>query len=145
MKMKKIVNVTQDEIDTYANLPYTVKVEPQDDGNGIYYVARVVELPTLIMTGETREEALRDLEAVKKEWMLTYLELGNKMPVPLVSRKYSGKIIVRMPPGLHEILTKLAEDEGVSFNQYMVSSLARCAGQDEIISGKVHGKEKQTA
>jgi len=145
MKMKMIVNVTQDEIDSYANLPYTVKVEPQDDGNGIYYVARVVELPTLIMTGETREEALKDLEAVKKEWMRTYAELGNKMPVPLASRKYSGKIIVRMPPALHEILTKLAEDEGISFNQYMVSSLARCAGQDEIISGKVHAKEKQTA
>jgi predicted RNase H-like HicB family nuclease len=143
--MKKIVNVTQDEIETYANLPYTVKVEPQDDGKGIYYVAKVVELPNLIMTGETREEALKDLEAVKKEWIQTYLELGNKMPVPLVSRKYSGKIIVRMPPTLHEVLTKLAENEGVSFNQYMISTLARCAGQDEVISGKVHGRKKQTA
>jgi len=143
--MKKIVNVTQDEVETYASLPYTVKVEPQDDGKGIYYVAKVVELPNLIMTGETREEALKDLEAVKKEWIQTYLELGNKMPVPLVSRKYSGKIIVRMPPTLHEVLAKLAENEGVSFNQYMISSLARCAGQDEVISGKVHGRKKQTA
>ena len=143
--MKKIVNVTQDEVETYASLPYTVKVEPQDDGKGIYYVAKVVELPNLIMTGETREEALKDLEAVKKEWIQTYLELGNKMPIPLVSRKYSGKIIVRMPPTLHEVLTKLAENEGVSFNQYMISTLARCAGQDEVISGKVHGRKKQTA
>ena len=143
--MKKIVNVTQDEVETYASLPYAVKVEPQDDGKGIYYVAKVVELPNLIMTGETREEALKDLEAVKKEWIQTYLELGNKMPVPLVSRKYSGKIIVRMPPTLHEVLAKLAENEGVSFNQYMISTLARCAGQDEVISGKVHGRKKQTA
>jgi predicted RNase H-like HicB family nuclease len=144
-KMKKLVNVTQSEVEAYANSPYTVKVEPQDDGRGIYYVARVVELPTLIMTGETREEALKDLEAVKKEWIQTYLELGNKMPVPLVSRKYSGKIIVRMPPTLHELLTKLAEDEGVSFNQYMVSSLARCAGQDEVMKSKNQNREKQTA
>ena len=143
--MKKLVNVTQSEVEAYANSPYTVKVEPQDDGRGIYYVARVVELPTLIMTGETREEALKDLEAVKKEWIQTYLELGNKMPVPLVSRKYSGKIIVRMPPTLHELLTKLAEDEGVSFNQYMVSSLARCAGQDEVMKSKNQNREKQTA
>ena len=143
--MKKIVNVTQDEVETYASLPYTVNVEPQDDGKGIYYVAKVVELPNLIMTGETREEALKDLEAVKKEWIQTYLELGNKMPIPLVSRKYSGKIIVRMPPTLHEVLAKLAENEGVSFNQYMISSLARCAGQDEVISGKIHGRKKQTA
>ena len=141
--MKKIVNVTQKEVEAYANLPYTVTVEPQDDGNGIYYVARVVELPDLFMTGETREEALKDLEAVKKEWIQTYLELGNKIPVPLVSRKYSGKIIVRMPPTLHEALTKLAENEGVSFNQYMVSSLARCAGRDEATISKVKGREKQ--
>jgi predicted HicB family RNase H-like nuclease len=50
-----------------------------------------------------------------------------------------------MPPTLHEVLAKLAENEGVSFNQYMISSLARCAGQDEVISGKVHGRKKQTA
>ena len=138
MKMKNVnVNVTDNEIEKYANSPYTVTVEPQDDGNGIYYVARVVELPTLIGTGETREEALKDLEEAKKDWIKTYLELGNKMPVPLVSRKYSGKIIIRMPPTLHEILTKLAEDEGISFNQYMVSSLARCAGRGEAFSGKV--------
>jgi antitoxin HicB len=143
MKMKKIVNFTKKEVEAYANLPYTVTVEPQDDGKGIYFVARVVELPDLFITGETREEALKELEAIKRDWIKTYLELGNKMPVPLVSRKYSGKIIVRMPPTLHETLTKLAEFEGVSFNQYMVSSLARCAGQDEVISGKVRGREKQ--
>lgn len=141
--MKKNVNVTQKEVEAYANYPYTVTVEPQDDGNGIYFVARVVELPDLFMTGETREEALKDLETVKRDWIKTYLELGNKMPIPLVSRKYSGKIILRMPPTLHETLTKLAEFEGVSFNQYMVSSLARCAGQDEVIIGKVQGREKQ--
>ena len=143
MKMKKIVNFTEKEVEAYANYPYTVTVEPQDDGNGIYFVARVVELPDLFMTGETREEALKDLETVKRDWIKTYLELGNKKPIPLVSRKYSGKIILRMPPTLHETLTKLAEFEGVSFNQYMVSSLARCAWQDEVIIGKVQGREKQ--
>jgi antitoxin HicB len=143
--MKKINNVAQNQIETYANMPYTVTVEPQDDGNRIYYVARVVELPDLFMTGETREEALKDLESVKREWIQTFLELGNKMPVPLKLRKYSGKVIVRMPPNLHETLTKLAELEGVSFNQYMVSSLARCAGQNEAKIKKPKAREKQTA
>ena len=53
--------------DDYANLPYTVTVEPQDDGQGIYYVARVVELPDLFMTGATREEALSELEKAKQD------------------------------------------------------------------------------
>ena len=47
--MKKIVNFTENEVEAYANYPYTVTVEPQDDGKGIYFVARVVELPDLFM------------------------------------------------------------------------------------------------
>ncbi len=125
----------------YADLPYTVTDEPQDDGHGVYYAARVVELPDLFMTGATREEALSELEATKKDWIEEYLKLGNKMPAPLISRKYSGKMIVRMPPHLHEVLTRLAELQGVSFNQYIVSSLARCAGQDEVSLDKKHVKK----
>ncbi|MDP2919917.1 MAG: toxin-antitoxin system HicB family antitoxin [Dehalococcoidia bacterium] len=124
-------DLLEKQLDDYTNLPYTVSVEPQDDGKGIYYVARVVELPDLFMTGATREEAVRELEAVKQDWMTEYIKLGNKMPLPLKLRKYSGKIIVRMPPSLHETLVKMAELESVSFNQYMVTALARCAGRDE--------------
>ena len=131
MKNKK---TPKKEIAFYTTLPYSVYVEPQDDGKGNYFVARVVELPDLFMTGSTREEAIAGLEAVKKDWIIEYLKLGNKMPRPLKSRSYSGKVIVRMPPFLHEALTRLAETEGVSFNQYMVTALARSAGRDEVKS-----------
>lgn len=126
-------DVLEKQLDYYTSLPYTVSVEPQDDGKGIYFVARVVELPDLFMTGATREDAVGELEAVTRDWMAEYLKLGNKMPLPLRLRKYSGKLIVRMPPSLHETLAKMAELEGVSFNQYMVTALARCAGRDEIL------------
>jgi antitoxin HicB len=112
----------------YAQLPYTIVVEREDDQD-VYYVARILELDGLLMTGETPEEAVAELEAVKKEWIESYLELGNKMPKPLKSRNFSGQYRIRMEPSLHESLTMLAEIEGVSLNQFMVTRLAQAAGE----------------
>jgi len=50
-----------------------------------------------------------------------------------------------MPPSLHESLIRIAELEGVSLNEYMVSSLAKSAGRDEVNKIKKLHKEKQTA
>ncbi|OGN87753.1 MAG: hypothetical protein A2158_07095 [Chloroflexi bacterium RBG_13_46_14] len=113
----------------YAQLPYTIVVERVDD-QGVYYVARILELDGLIMTGDTPEEAVSELETVKREWIESSLELGNKMPKPLKSRKYSGQYRIRMVPSLHETLALLAELEGVSLNQFMVTRLAQVAGEN---------------
>ena len=123
----------QKRLEYYANLSYTITVVQRDDGHGIYYLARVIELPGLMMTGDSAAEAIANLESVKREWMGTYLKLGNKMSEPLHHRRYSGKVVLRMPPSLHETLTTVAEIEGVSLNQYMVSTLSRSAGRDEVL------------
>ncbi|MBM3150462.1 MAG: type II toxin-antitoxin system HicB family antitoxin [Chloroflexi bacterium] len=134
--MAKQTDTIQNRVEYYANLPYTITVEKEDAGRGAYYTARVIELPDLLMTGATPGEAVAELESVKREWIEEYLKLGNKMPRPLKSRKYSGKVILRIPPSLHETLVKVAELEGVSFNQYMVASLSKSVGRDEAVRKK---------
>jgi predicted HicB family RNase H-like nuclease len=114
----------------YAKLPYTITVEQRDD-QGVYYIARVVELPDLFITGDTPAEAVTELENIKKDWIETYLELGNKMPKPLKIRQYSGQYRLRMEPSLHKALALMAEMEGVSLNQYMTAALSRAVGRDE--------------
>lgn len=123
----------ENRVEYYANLFYSITVVQRDDGHGTYYLARVIELPGLMMTGDTPAEAIANLESVKREWMETYLKLGNKMSEPLNHRRYSGKVVLRMPPSLHETLTTVAEIEGVSLNQYMVATLSRSAGRDEVL------------
>lgn len=123
-------NELKQKVDYYTNLPYTIAVERRDD-QGTYYVARYVELPHLVMTGDTPEEAVRDLEAEKREWFEFNIEKGNKIPLPLKSRKYSGKIILRMSPNLHEHLIRLAEIQGTSLNNFMVKAVAQAAGYEE--------------
>ena len=123
-------NDIRTQVEYYANLPYKVVVERCDD-QGTYYVARVVELPDLLMTGDNPAEAIAELESVKRDWMKTHLELGNKMPELLNLRSHSGNIRVRMEPSLHSSLALMAELEGVSLNQYMVSKLSHAVGIEE--------------
>jgi predicted HicB family RNase H-like nuclease len=118
------------KVENYANLPYTITIERRDD-QGPYYVARYLELPHFIMTGATPEQAVKELESEKRDWFEFNLKQGNEIPLPLKSRNYSGKIILRMSPKLHEHLIRLAELQGVSLNSLMVKAIIEYSEFDE--------------
>jgi antitoxin HicB len=120
MDMKK-------SLEYYEKLPYHIILEPWDDGGGVYWVARVAELPHCLIHGDTPEEAIREIEEVKKDWIKSNLERGLKIPEP-ISRKYSGQISLRIPPSLHKLLSDIATVQEVSLNQFMTMALAREAG-----------------
>jgi predicted HicB family RNase H-like nuclease len=109
------------QIELFMSLPYTMTVKYRPEQGG-YYVAGYIELPDLTMTGDTPEEAVRELLEEKPEWFETCLKLGINIPLPIEPQKYSGKFVLRMPPSLHESLIQIADKEGVSLNQYMVAS-----------------------
>jgi antitoxin HicB len=113
-------------LEYYRKLPYTITVERRDD-QGTYWVARIVELPHCLIHGNTPEEAIKEIEDVKMDWIKSNLEDGLPVPEPTPT-KYSGEIRVRMPPSLHQLIAQRAKLEGVSLNQYMVAGLARSVG-----------------
>jgi len=123
--MKAVVK----DLEYYSKLPYTIILERHDD-QGSYWVARVAELPYCLIHGNTPEEAIREIEDVKIDWIKSNLEDGLPIPEP-VQRKYSGEIRVRMSPSLHRLLKDRAGIEEVSLNQYMVTALARAVGYPE--------------
>jgi antitoxin HicB len=118
------------KIEYYMDLPYTMTVKCYDD-QGVYYLAGFVELPDLFMTGTTPEEAVKELLAEKPEYFEECVKRGFKIPMPAESQKYSGKLNFRMPKRLHEKVAAIAESEGVSINQYLLSAVAQAAGADE--------------
>lgn len=124
----KSKDITKD-LEYYSNLPYTILLEQDEDNEETYWVARVVELPHCLIDGDTPEEAIREIEEVKRDWIKSNLERGLKIPEP-VSHKYSGQIRLRISPSLHRTIADLARAEGVSLNQYMVAALAKSAGMD---------------
>lgn len=132
VKLKNIKNI-KSLVEYYVSLPYTTTIEKSSGPRGDYYVARIIELPDLLMTGDTPEEALKELEDEKPEYIELYLRLGNRMPEPLKISHCSGKVVLRLPASVHEDLVKLAAMEGVSLNQYMVAALSKQVGRDEVL------------
>jgi antitoxin HicB len=115
------------ELEYYAKLPYTVIVEQWDDGEGPYWVARIAELPHCLIHADTPEEAIKETQEVKLDWIKSNLERGLRIPEPR-PHKYSGQIRLRISPSLHKLLAYRAETEGMSLNQYMATALATSVG-----------------
>jgi predicted HicB family RNase H-like nuclease len=118
---------TEEQLEYYAKLPYTVIVEQWDDGDAPYWVARIAELPHCLIHADTPEAAIREIQEVKMDWIESNLERGLRIPEPR-PRKYSGQIRLRISPSLHKLLTYRAETEGISLNQYMATALATSVG-----------------
>lgn len=128
-------------LEYYSKLPYNIIVEPWDDGHGIYWVARIAELPHCLIHGDTPEDAAREIEEVKRDWIESNLQRGLPIPEP-VPHRYSGQIRLRMPPSLHKLIYDRANIEQISINQYMNMALAKSVGLDSPMSGSKHSKKK---
>ena len=131
-------NVERD-LEYYANLSYTIIVEQWDDGEGPYWLARVAELPHCLIHGNTPEEAIKEIEEVKRDWIESNLQRGLKIPEPK-PHKYSGQIRLRISPSLHKLLSHRAEIENVSLNQYMSMALAQSVGVSATTAKTKAGK-----
>ncbi len=112
------------DVQEYLNLPYNYIIQPINDESGEYFYARVLELEGCQSTGETFEEAYKNLKDAMKGWIETKIEDGFDVPLPVGYDDFSGKFVVRIPKSLHYKLSLEAEQEGVSLNQYALYKLS---------------------
>lgn len=106
----------------YLNLPYTRIIHSVSDGNDFYYYGRIDELDGCQSTGKDLKELEESLNEAMELYIETLLEMGKEVPVP---KKFSGKVLFRMPESLHRRLYYEAKEQGISLNQYGVAKLAR--------------------
>jgi antitoxin HicB len=116
------------EAKKYMNLPYTVVLKTDDEGD---IVARVQELAGCIAHGDTVEKALKRLREFQLAWIETALDSGEPIPTPELETEGlpSGKWLQRVPRSLHQRLTRRAKQEGVSLNHFVATILAEALGQ----------------
>ncbi len=101
---------------------YTFREEwSEEDG---VYIARCLELPSISAHGDTPESALKELRSVVAAIIKDMERNGKKIPEPLSTRPYSGRLVLRIPKEVHRSIAIQAAEEGVSLNQYLVSKLA---------------------
>ena len=70
-------------IEEYMHLPYRMELIPDTVEGG--FAVRFSELPGCLTCGDTLEEAVRNAENCKREWLTAALEDGIEIPEPVLS------------------------------------------------------------
>lgn len=109
------------DVDTYS---ITVRKEKTADGD--FFVGRVAELPDVISVGEDYHEAYEMVRNVVADLHDAAIKENRLFPGPLEvkSDEYSGRITLRIPVTLHHGIATWADDEGVSINHVISSTLS---------------------
>lgn len=120
-----IMNVNRKDLEFYLGQEYPVFLRPLREEEGGGWFAEIPDLPGCMSDGETREEALKNLDEAKRAWITAALEQGQKVPLPKKEEdEYSGKLTLRMPKVLHRELARAAEKERVSLNQLILNLIS---------------------
>jgi predicted RNase H-like HicB family nuclease len=129
-------------IEQFAALNHTIVMRRDEDGD---IVASIVELDGCVAHGKDAAEALTELASMKKLWIESCLADGKRVPLPAEEDDTlpSGKWLQRVPRSLHKKLADLAQREGVSLNQYVVSVLAEAIGAHAAPAPSVISKRSQ--
>ncbi len=111
--------------------PYRTQLIQEADGER-YWVARSDSLKGCIGTGETLDEAVRELEENEIAWLETAREYGIEIPSVQVEREgeYSGKFTVRISPFEHRRAVEQAKKQGVSLNQYVCNAIINYSAEE---------------
>ena len=108
---------------------YPFAVAFYEDGDFVGYRAFLIDIPAVESLGTTPEEAVADLEDVRKEWFAYAHSKGIHIPNPdtAFSQRvdYNGRVTLRMPRSLHQQVAQKAALEGVSLNSYLNSAIER--------------------
>ena len=113
--------------------PYRVVKIQESDGE-IYWVAKSESLKGCIGTGETPEEAARELEENEIAWLEAAQEYKFEIPEVPIEREeeYSGKFTVRLSPFEHRRAVEQAKRQGLSLNQYVCNAIINYSAEERI-------------
>jgi len=115
-------------VDRYVELPYHITLVQDGEDGGGKWIAAAEELPDCTSRGDTAEDAIGGLKDAMATWISAALKEGRDIPEPRTEASHSGRLLLRMPRTLHAALTKAAERENVSLNQFITDSLASVVG-----------------
>ena len=88
------------------------------------YVGLCAEFPSLSYLDESRIIALNGITDLVKDIVVDMDNNGEKVPIPISEKEYSGKFQVRIPPELHRMLAIEAAEQNISLNRYVAHKLA---------------------
>ena len=94
----------------------------EEDGE---YVGLCAEFQSLSWLACEQEAALEGIRQLIADVVTDLKASGEPVPEPLVTKKYSGHFMVRVPPELHRQLALEAAESGISLNRLASDKLER--------------------
>jgi predicted HicB family RNase H-like nuclease len=100
------------------------------------FLSYVKEIPetSLHAYGSTQDEAIKNLREQYDELSSEIHSTGGTLPPPRSENleEFSGRIVLRMPPWLHKLVDRLADEEKASTNTYIVNRLIKSSTMEEM-------------
>ena len=93
----------------------------EEDGE---FIGLCAEFPSLSWLAPAPDEALKGIRSVVEECVRDMVQNNEDIPVPISTRRYSGKFMVRVPPEVHRHLAVEAAESRVSLNRIVSVKLA---------------------
>jgi predicted HicB family RNase H-like nuclease len=87
------------------------------------FVGLVAEFPSLSYLHEKQTAALNGIVELVEEVVADMIADGETPPEPLSEKHYSGKLLLRLTPELHQKLAIEAQEENISLNRYIIGKL----------------------
>lgn len=109
-----------------TKFPYRISIEWSDDDEA--YVARVPAVGAMAH-GDTPAEAVEEAQTAADGILAVMAKEGRPLPAPdATAAEFSGQFRLRLPRSMHERLSRLADEEGVSLNALVVAMLGEQIG-----------------
>lgn len=125
-----------------ARLPYAFTLV---EGEDKIWTVTVLEFPGVIAEGASPDEAIAEGREALGEMIDYYLEQGRAIADPFVTREFSGRTELRLPPELHRRAVMLAANEGVSLNRWLSAATAIYAGSVAAVPTVAHERPRLVA
>jgi predicted HicB family RNase H-like nuclease len=89
------------------------------------FVGTVAEFPSLTWLDESERDAFEGIKQIVADIVVEMIEGGETPPTPLSERDFSGKLMLRIPPELHQRLATEAAENNISLNRLISARLAK--------------------
>lgn len=104
----------------YEHYTYRVTWSSEDEE----FVGLCAEFPSLSWLDESHVKALEGITNLVKDVVTDMKSNGEKQPIPIAERKYSGRFQIRITPERHRMLAIEAAEQNVSLNRLISDKLA---------------------
>jgi predicted HicB family RNase H-like nuclease len=88
------------------------------------FVGLCLEFPSLSWLAKKQEAAFTGIRKLVSEVIEDMRDNGEQIPEPIATKKYSGKLMLRVTPSLHRELAIHAHESNISLNRYISDRLA---------------------